>query len=70
MAQANAQMPQRCHLSAFTAGGSPSIQQMLAIGADQLSEQLDAQHGSEVSDLSIFRAHAAKYEVSYKHILS
>lgn len=36
---------------------------MLALASDQLAEQLDAQHGSKVSDLNIFRAHAAKYEV-------
>jgi hypothetical protein len=36
---------------------------MLAVASDQLAEQLDAAHGSEVVDHSIFRAHAAKYEV-------
>eukprot|EP00878_Enallax_costatus_P002111 GHUV01002279.1.p1 GENE.GHUV01002279.1~~GHUV01002279.1.p1 ORF type:complete len:785 (+),score=272.34 GHUV01002279.1:146-2500(+) len=50
---------------ALLAGSSPGIQQMLAVGSDQLAEQLDAQHGSEVTDLSIFRAHAAKYEQEF-----
>jgi hypothetical protein len=36
---------------------------MLSVASDQLAEQLDAAHGSEVVDPSIFRAHAAKYEV-------
>lgn len=36
---------------------------MLAVASDQLAEQLDAAHGSEVVDHGIFRAHAAKYEV-------
>jgi hypothetical protein len=44
-------------------GASPSIEQMLAVASDQLAEHLDAAKGSSVSDHSIFRAHAAKYEV-------
>jgi hypothetical protein len=44
-------------------GATPSIDAMLAVASDQLAEQLDAAHGSEVVDPSIFRAHAAKYEV-------
>lgn len=36
---------------------------MLALASDQLAEQLDAQKGTSVSDPTIFRAHAAKYEV-------
>ncbi|KAF6262603.1 tRNA synthetases class I (C) catalytic domain-containing protein [Scenedesmus sp. NREL 46B-D3] len=50
-------------LAALLAGGaSPSIDAMLAVASEQLAEQLDAAHGSEVVDHSIFRAHAAKYE--------
>jgi hypothetical protein len=39
------------------------MDQMLAVASDQLAEHLDAVKGSSVSDHSIFRAHAAKYEV-------
>lgn len=46
-----------------TGPSSPSIDQMLAVASDQLAEQLDAAKGAGVSDHSIFRAHAAKYEV-------
>lgn len=50
--------------AALTAGSStPSIERMLAVASDQLAEQLDGQKGSSVVDPSIFRAHAAKYEV-------
>jgi hypothetical protein len=48
----------------FAGGAAPSIADMLSVASDQLAEQLDAAHGSEVVDPSIFRAHAAKYEVS------
>jgi hypothetical protein len=52
------------HVLLVCAGGAtPSIDAMLAVASDQLAEQLDAAHGSEVVDPSIFRAHAAKYEV-------
>eukprot|EP00879_Flechtneria_rotunda_P016738 GHRR01017519.1.p1 GENE.GHRR01017519.1~~GHRR01017519.1.p1 ORF type:complete len:787 (+),score=316.08 GHRR01017519.1:800-3160(+) len=53
-------------LAALLAGPThPSIEQMLAVASDQLAEQLDAQHGSCVSEVSIFRAHAAKYEAEF-----
>jgi hypothetical protein len=38
---------------------------MLSVASDQIAEQLDAEKGSSVSDPAIFRAHAAKYEVSW-----
>ncbi|WIA42642.1 hypothetical protein OEZ86_008612 [Tetradesmus obliquus] len=52
--------------AALVAGGAtPSIDAMLAVSSDQLAEQLDAAHGSEVVDHGIFRAHAAKYEAEF-----
>uniref|UniRef100_A0A383W906 cysteine--tRNA ligase n=1 Tax=Tetradesmus obliquus TaxID=3088 RepID=A0A383W906_TETOB len=52
--------------AALVAGGAtPSIEAMLAVASDQLAEQLDAAHGSEVVDHGIFRAHAAKYEAEF-----
>eukprot|EP00775_Hariotina_reticulata_P001138 gene1138-1478_t len=51
--------------AALLARGNPSIDQMLAVASDQLAEALDAQKGSNVSDPSIFRAHAAKYEAEF-----
>lgn len=45
-------------------GGAPTVDELLALAGDQLAEQLDAVHGAGVTDQSIYRAHAAKYEVS------
>jgi hypothetical protein len=44
-------------------GGAPSTAALLALAGDQVAEALDAKHGAEVTDQSIYRAHAAKYEV-------
>ncbi len=33
------------------------------VAADYMAEELDRELGSSVNDSSIFRAHAAKYEV-------
>lgn len=49
-------------LEAVLAGGSPTIDAVLAAAGDQLAEALDAKQGSAVTDHSIYRAHAAKYE--------
>lgn len=38
---------------------------MLEIAGDFVAEQLDREGGAEVTDHSIFRAHAAKYEVRH-----
>ena len=35
----------------------------MAIASDYVAEALDKQLGGDVTDASIFRAHAAKYEV-------
>jgi hypothetical protein len=47
----------------LAAGGAPSVDALLALAGDQVAEVLDAQQGAEVTDQSIYRAHAAKYEV-------
>ena len=39
------------------------IDSILGISSDYVAEFLDHTQGGQVSDLSIFRAHAAKYEV-------
>jgi hypothetical protein len=44
-------------------GSPPTVDALLALAGDQLAEALDAKHGAEVTDQSIYRAHAAKYEV-------
>ena len=36
---------------------------LMAIASDYVAEALDKQLGGDVTDASIFRAHAAKYEV-------
>lgn len=42
---------------------SSSVADILAVAGDQIAETLDADKGASVADHSIFRAHAAKYEV-------
>jgi len=39
------------------------VDELLSLAGDQLAESLDALHGAELTDQSIYRAHAAKYEV-------
>jgi hypothetical protein len=47
----------------WPAGNTPTIDSIIAAAGDQIAEQLDAEHGAEVKDPAIYRAHAAKYEV-------
>ena len=37
---------------------------VVSVAGDYIAEALDKERGSSVTDASIFRAHAAKYEVS------
>ena len=46
-------------------GPTPSTQSILALASDALSSQLDAELKSTVTDPSIFRLHAAKYEAAF-----
>ncbi len=39
------------------------MDEVLAVAGDYVAEVLDKEQGAQVTDASIFRAHAAKYEV-------
>eukprot|EP00164_Ancoracysta_twista_P005988 GFYU01008252.1.p1 GENE.GFYU01008252.1~~GFYU01008252.1.p1 ORF type:complete len:790 (-),score=142.04 GFYU01008252.1:44-2344(-) len=58
----NVTKSQEAFVKAKAAG---SIPEMVAAAKDVLSEKLDAQQGSEVSDHTIFRAHTSKYEKEF-----
>ncbi|GLC35821.1 hypothetical protein PLESTB_000497800 [Pleodorina starrii] len=50
-------------LEAFQQTGGPdAIDALLALGGDYVAEALDKELGAAVTDPSVFRAHAAKYE--------
>ncbi|KAG2442848.1 hypothetical protein HXX76_002927 [Chlamydomonas incerta] len=45
-----------------TAGGAADAEALLAVGSDYVAEALDRALGANVTDPTVFRAHAAKYE--------
>lgn len=44
-------------------GAALTVDAVLSVAGDQVAEQIDAREGGQVTDQSIYRAHAAKYEV-------
>lgn len=51
--------------TSFCLAGSPNeqVSAMLSIAADWVAEAVDKERGADVTDPSIYRAHAQKYEV-------
>ncbi|KAG2499369.1 hypothetical protein HYH03_002944 [Edaphochlamys debaryana] len=50
-------------LAAVQLTGTPAdVEALLAVGGDYVAEALDAERGAGVTDPSVFRAHAARYE--------
>ena len=47
----------------FTGNVQADVEAILAVASDFIAEALDKELGDDVTDGSIFRAHAAKYEV-------
>lgn len=45
-------------------GGTVSVEDVLSVSGDFLAQMLDDEKGASVTDASIFRNHAAKYEVN------
>lgn len=55
--------PSPLHGAAAGSGGAPTVEAVLALASDQVAEALDGERGAAVQDPSIYRAHAARYEV-------
>jgi cysteinyl-tRNA synthetase len=55
----------RAEASGSSPARSEALAKLLASCGDVLAEALDASHGHEVTDQSVFRGHAAKYEEEY-----